>query len=104
MESLKPPKPFAFDASNMAEAWKSWKQAFDFYLVATESDGKSDKIKTSILLTCIGEQGRDIYQTFEFTGADNMKLEPVLSKFSSYCNPRSNKTICRHKFFTRGSN
>ena len=101
MENLKPPKPFAFDGSNMAEAWKSWRQAFDFYMVATESDGKSDKIKTSILLTCIGEQGREIYQTFELTGGDNMKLEPVLNKFSSYCNPRSNKTICRHKFFTR---
>ena len=29
-----------------------------------------------------------------------MKLDPVLHKFSEYCNPRKNITILRHKFFT----
>ena len=70
-------------------------------MCATESDQKSNKIKTSILLTCIGEQGREIYQTFEFaTDFDKLKLQPVLAKFENYCNPRTNTTIIRHKFFT----
>ena len=85
----------------MGQTWKTWREAFDFYLVATESDAKSDKIKTSILLTCIGERGREIYETFEFTTAgDSLKLNPVLDQFEAYCNPRSNTTINRHKFFT----
>ena len=29
-----------------------------------------------------------------------MKLDPVLHKFSEYCNPRKNITILRHKFST----
>ena len=102
MDNLKPPKPFEFGAGNMAETWKTWKQAFNFFLVATESDGKSDKIKTSILLTCIGEQGRGIYHTFDFAqDGDQLKVAEVLKKFDSYCNPRSSQTISRHKFFTR---
>ena len=100
MERLKPPGPLSFEG-NVAQTWKTWRKAFDFYLVATESDTKSDKIKTSILLTCIGDRGREIYETFEFaTAGDSLKLNPVLDQFEAYCNPRSNTTINRHKFFT----
>ena len=100
MERLKPPGPLSFEG-NVGQTWKTWRKAFDFYLVATESDTKSYKIKTSILLTCIGERGREIYEIFEFTTAgDSLKLTPVLDQFEAYCNPRSNTTINRHKFFT----
>ena len=100
MERLSAPAPFSFDGK-ISEKWKSWKQDFEFYMCATESDQKSDKIKTSILLTCIGEQGREIYQTFELdTDTDKLKLQPVLAKVENYCNPRTNTTIIRHKFFT----
>ena len=100
MERLKPPGPLPFEG-NVAQTWKTWRKAFDFYLVATESDTKSDKIKTSILLTCIGDRRREIYETFEFTTAgDSLKLNPVLDQFEAYCNPWSKTTINRHKFFT----
>ena len=53
-------------------------------MCATESDQKSDKIKTSILLTSTGEQGRGIYQTFEFAiGSDKLKLQPVLANLKT---------------------
>ena len=48
---------------------ETWKSGFEFYMWATESDQKSDKIKASILLTCIGECGREIYETFDFANA-----------------------------------
>ena len=67
MDQLKPPKPFVFGSGNIAETWKTWKRAFDFFMVATEADGKDDKIKTSILLTCIGDKGREIYETFDLS-------------------------------------
>ena len=44
---------------------------------------------------------RDIYETFTFEqDTDKLKLKPVLETFMSYCNPRKNITILRHKFFT----
>ena len=78
-----------------------WPKLFPFYLTATEKDNKDDMIKTPMLLTCICQKGREIYKTFTFDSADDeMKLEPVLNKFSQCCNPRKNVTILRHKFFT----
>ena len=100
MDKLEPPQHFLFEG-NVSHTWKLWLKQFRFYLTATEKDNKDDKIKTSMLLTCIGQKGREIYETFTFDSADDeMKLEPVLSKFSDYCNPRKNVTILRHKFFT----
>ncbi len=48
-------------------------------MCATESDQKSDNVKSSILSTCIGERGREIYETFDFENAENrLKLAPIL--------------------------
>ena len=71
------------------------------YLTATEKDGKTDKVKTPVLLTCIGQKDREIYETFNFDNpGDEMKLASVFERFSEYCNPRKNITILRHTFFT----
>ena len=92
--------PFSFEGK-VAELWKMWQKSLDFYLCTTEADSKSDKVKTSILLKCIGEKGRAIYETFGFENAgDKLTFKRVLKKFEEYWNPRSNTTIQRHKFFT----
>ena len=53
-----------------------------------------------MLLTWIGQKGREIYDTFTFNSADDqMTLEHVLNKFSEFCNPRKNVSILCHKFF-----
>jgi hypothetical protein len=86
---------------NISEQWDRWKQQFELYITATESDAKSDNIKTSIFLTCIGKQGLEIYNTFTFENdSDKMKLKPVMEKFEAYCKPRKNITLIRHHFFT----
>ena len=97
-----PPSEFHFDdEGNLAASWKKWKNHFQFYLTATEAEAKDEKIKTSILLTCIGEKGCKLYQSFEFTiDDDKLKLDPVLTKFEEYCNPKKNLTIIRHKLFS----
>ena len=100
MDQLKPPSPFVFEG-NVSREWKLWRKAFTFFLAATEIDGKSDKIKTSALLTCIGAKGREIYDTFTYTSDDDkLKLDVVLKCFDDYCEPRKNTTMARHKFLT----
>ena len=66
MDKLEPPSSMIFDG-NVAEQWKICRQELELYLTATESDEKDDKVKTSILLTCIGKKGREIYNIFTFT-------------------------------------
>ena len=99
MDKLVPPRAFSSDG-NVSHSWKLWLKHSDFYLAATEKDAKGDKVKTSIFLACIGQKGRKICETFTFKPGDEMKLAPVLQKFSEYCNPRKNITIFHHKFFT----
>ncbi|XP_046851898.1 uncharacterized protein LOC124445237 [Xenia sp. Carnegie-2017] len=70
------PDPLIFEG-NLSDLWDRWKQQFELYLVATESHDKTEDIKTSILLTCIGKHGEEIYNTFTFSDeADKLKLKP----------------------------
>ena len=100
MDKLEHPSSFSFEG-NVSQGWKLWLKYFEFYLNATEKDGKNDKVKTSVLLTCIGQKRRQIPKTFNFDNpGDEMRLAAVLEKFSEYCNPRKNITILCHRFFT----
>ena len=98
MDKFEPPPCLRFEG-NLSENWQKWCQELELYLTATEKDAKSDKIKTSILLTCIGKQGREIYNTFQFKEGEEMKFF-VVQKFQDYCSPRKNITFMQHKFFT----
>ena len=107
METFQPPKQLNFESDNLANEWKKWENHLKVFLTATEKDGKPDNIKTSILLACIGDKGREIYETFQFgtretEGAPepSMVYKDVVEKFRDYCNPRKNITILRYKFFT----
>ena len=73
-----PPKELSF-TGNLSENWRKWKRQFQLYLTATESHEKSNAVKTSQLLTAIGEKARDVYYTFTFDSeADAMKLDKVI--------------------------
>ena len=72
-----PPKELNLDSNeNISAAWKRWKKEFQF-LVATEKDKKDDKVKTSTLLTCIGQRSREVYYNFTFDDpADAISIKP----------------------------
>ena len=85
---FKPPAAMNF-TGNVAENWKLFKQKLGFYLEATGKSSKTAKIKIAILMSCIGEQGIRIYNTFSYeTGEDANVYETVLGKFDTYCNPK----------------
>ena len=98
--NFSPPQPLSFEG-NVSNNWHVWKQELTLYLDATESSTKSDKVKASIFLTCIGKKGREIYNTFTFdSDGDNMKLDKIIEKFEGYCAPRKNLTFLRYTFLT----
>ena len=95
-----PPKELSFEG-NLSENWGRWKKEFKFYLIASESDEKGDDVKTSRLLTTIGEKPREVYYTFTFTTeGDDVKLDLVIAKFDECFSPRKNLPYTRFKFFT----
>lgn len=61
---------------------------------------KAENIKSSTLLTCIGQEAGEIYYTFTFTDpADSMKFGPILEKFTEYCNPQKTLPLFVISFF-----
>ena len=48
MDRFNPPQSLNFNQENLAQVWRRWKSEFTFYMTATESDGKDNKIKASI--------------------------------------------------------
>ena len=73
-----PPSELSFDTDgNLSATWKKWKEHFNFYITATEAEGKTDKIKTSMLLTLIGEKGRELYESFDLVEDEKMKLDKM---------------------------
>ena len=70
-------------------------------MVAAEYDGKSEKVKASLLLHCIGDKAVDVYNTLVFDAeGDNMKYAKILEKFEAWLAPRKNITFSRYTFLT----
>ena len=68
----------------MSQIWKVWLKHFEFCLTTTEKDGKDDKMKTSVLLACIGKKTKKLYGGFIFDNSNN--------QFKKHC-PRNGKTL-----------
>ena len=59
-----------------------------------ESDAKSEKTKSSILLRCIVSRGCEIFNTFQFdSDEDRMKTDRIMQKFDDFCSPQKNITM-----------
>ena len=65
MEQFKLPSPLSLEG-NSGENGKHWSQRFELYLKATEADKKDEEIRVAILLHCVGEDGLEVFNTFEF--------------------------------------
>lgn len=69
MDRLTPSKPLIVEG-NLVQTQKRWKQDFK-----SQSDSnrikKPDQVKSSLLLHCIGEKGREIYNNFAFDNEEN---------------------------------
>jgi len=100
--SLPPPAPLEIHGPQAAENWKRFKRAWTNYTLATELDKKSEAIQVATLLTVIGEEAREVFATFDWTQeGDEAKVEPVLTKFSTYCQPRRSIPFERYCFNRR---
>ena len=97
MDKSEPPQSFSFKG-NVSQGWKLWLKHFEFYLTTTEKDRKNDK---SVLLACIRQKGREIYETFILlTLVMKGDLHLCYRSFLNTATQIKNVTILRHKFFT----
>ena len=88
-----------WDSENLPEAWKKFQQH-----VILMFDGPLTKLeegqKLAYLLLWVGEQGRDIYNSWDIQ-AQEKTLQNILEKFTNHISPKGNPVAARFKFHTR---
>ena len=91
------PPPLEIHDTQAAEKWKRFKRAWTSYSLATELDGKAEKVQVATLLTVIGEEARGVFATFTWeTEGDDAKIKKVIAKLEEYCQP------CHNVYLSKG--
>ncbi|XP_065571406.1 uncharacterized protein LOC136034133 [Artemia franciscana] len=60
--------------------------------------GKTAKHRCTYLLICAGEQGREIFSTFDLTDAEKEDVDTYFTKFREYAAPKKNQVLSRYIF------
>lgn len=74
---------------NVEQNWKNWKQKLSFFLLAIGKSKEADEAKIAILITLIGDDGLNVYNTFEqkkINDGDKPVFSKVIEAFDNYCN------------------
>ena len=98
MASISLPKGASF-SGNVAAEWAVFKQKLEIFMLASGNQDAPESKKVSLLLTCLGDKGLDIYNSFNLGADEAFKWDTVMNRFETYCNPRKNVSFERHKFF-----
>jgi len=83
---------------NLSENWRRFRQAFDLFVTASGHDAKGPKLKTSMLLTCLGEKGIEVYNTFTVDTGKELDLATICVKFEEHFKPRKNTAFESYMF------
>lgn len=102
---LRPPAPFSFTTSTTpsesSRSWDQWLEQFDFYMTATEKASKPGEVQVATLLTLLGQQGLELFRTFNLDADDKKNIATVKDKFSNHFKPRVREEYERFKFYGR---
>ncbi|XP_028177969.1 uncharacterized protein LOC114365564 [Ostrinia furnacalis] len=99
--SVKLPPNFDIRSSQSANDWNYWKCLFEDYLIATNQDGASDKIKLSLLRNMMGPESTKVILTFKLSDEERRSYDKIVSEIDKYVNPKSNPVFERFKFNER---
>ncbi|PFX21908.1 Transposon Ty3-I Gag-Pol polyprotein [Stylophora pistillata] len=94
--------PLELSGGNILANWKKFKQKYVNYKIATGISLKDSATRVATLLTVIGNDAIDVFNTPTWDEEDDdKKSDKVLSKFEQYCEPKKNVSYKRYKFFSR---
>lgn len=80
---FKPPAPLCFTGNdNLDEDFKYWEQKFRYFIVASGKHEIDKMFQVGMLFRCIGDDGIDIFNSFEWAYADEKyDLNKVLDSY-----------------------
>lgn len=100
---LPPPQPLKLKNSKDANvSWKTFKQSWQLYEIASGSADKPDQVRVATFLHVAGPDAIEKYNGFSFqTAEDKMKIDKVIEKFDNDCKTTTNVLSERFKFYSR---
>ena len=82
-------------SSNLPKEFASFKQYCQLIFSGPYS-GKSEKEKASFFLLWIGQQGRDIYNSWTFADdSEREQVDPLVERFEKHLQPKVNSWLSR---------
>ena len=79
------------------ESWKKFQQHVQLIFDGPLKD-KDETVKISYLLIWVGDNGRDVYNTWTLTNDEKKKLDTYYQRFKAYVQPKLNPVFSRFKF------
>lgn len=86
---------------NLDYNWRTFKQEFEIYLLASEKNKKSKETQAAIFLNLVGEYGRQLFNNFNMADDDKKDLAKIKEAFEKFCVPKKNIIYERFKFNQR---
>ena len=102
MSSFRKPPELNLNDPSLANAWRIWKQDWQFFYDANELERKPDKVKIGIFFNCAGLSAQERFSHFEWENeGDASKLDKIIEQFDKFCIPRENPIVERYNFHKR---
>lgn len=98
------PEKLNLKNGNLAENWKRFKRQFENFMIATESNEKSDAIKIAMFLNLIGDEAMDVLDSLNLTEAQRQAYDETITAMENFCKPRRNTVYERYIFYHRNQN
>jgi hypothetical protein len=96
------PKELQIREGNVSENWKKFETQWKYYEIAAGFAKADEPVRVAALLTVIGEEAVEVFETFEWAKDDDKdKIKEVLKKFKEYCIPRANVLFETFRFGSR---
>lgn len=89
--------PSTFDFNNASHSWRKFKDQFKIYLLASGKSKESDENKIALMLNFMGEEGIEIFQTFNIK-IEEAEFADVEDRFEKHCVPKQNLSIESFQF------
>ncbi|XP_050064587.1 uncharacterized protein LOC126553473 [Aphis gossypii] len=98
MDNLRPPNELNIHDAHIE--WPKWKKNFNIYKVAAGISKKKKDEQLAIFLHIIGEDARDVFDTFE-TAGEITELDGAIELFDAFYKQKINECVEAYKFNIR---
>ena len=97
------PLPTKLDihGANLDQSWKKFKRSWQNYAIASRVGEEPQEFQTAVFLSCLGDDGNDVYDGFSFEPGQDRDIAVIIAKFDSFCVGETNEVYESYKFFKR---